>query len=192
MIADIFRQFNWVDLFLIGVCARVCYISLKRGFVVEVFKVFGTLAALYVGLHYYTGVSDFLKSKLMLKVLPLEFRDFLCFILLAGAAYAVFLILRESFGKLIRTEAVQELNRWGGLAAGIIRAILLCGLLAYSFAIASVSYLRTSLAHSYFGKRMFAVAPAVYRGMWNGIFSRFVAGEGFNATVTEVQETFLP
>ena len=54
MIVEIIKQFNWVDIFVIILSVRVLYIAVKNGLPVELFKLLGTIAAIYLSLHYYT------------------------------------------------------------------------------------------------------------------------------------------
>jgi len=155
---------------------------------VEIFKLLGAIAAAYLSLHYYTVLSDSLRKGLNLKFIPLEFLDFLIFVVLALVGYCTFVILRELFGRLIKMEAAPNLAKWGGLFLGICRGFLLTGLLTFILFISSVSYLKESVITSYAGKRLLNFAPAVYSGIWQGVGSKFMPGEKFNQTVLEVQE----
>jgi uncharacterized membrane protein required for colicin V production len=187
----IVQQFNWVDIFFIILLLRICYIAFKTGIVPEFFKTLGALFAIYVALHYYTGLSDLLNSRFDLdKKLPLDFLDFLCFGLLAILSYLVGILFRQAFCRLIKLEAVPRLNKWGGLVIGIVRAVLVCGLFAFILSISTVKYLHDKVAASYFGPSVIKVAPQAYSNIWYGFMSKFVPSEKFNQTVSEVLKNF--
>jgi uncharacterized membrane protein required for colicin V production len=191
MLLNIVSKLNWVDLFIIILLSRIGYIALKTGLSVEIFKLFGTLSAIYVSLHYYTSVSDYIRGIINKKDVPLEFLDFLSFLVLAISSYLVFVALRSIFYRFIKMEAAPRLNKWGGLVLGLARGLLFAGLVVFALVISSITYLKNSVAGSYSGSRLFKVAPAAYSRLWNSIASRFMSGEKFNNTVTEVQENFL-
>ncbi len=119
----------------------------------------------------------------------MDFLDFLAFIILIIIGYFVFVILRQVFSQLIKTEAATNLNRWGALALGIVRGILFSSLIIFILVISSVSYFKNSAGNSYLGKRLFKVAPTTYTKLWNGLMSKFMTGEKFNQTILDVQET---
>ncbi len=190
MLLDVFKQFKWVDVFVIIVLLRICYVSFKTGFTIELFKLFGTMAAIFFPLHYYTLFSDRVTQGAATQKMPLEFIDFISFIVLSITSYAVFILLRGVFHRFIKMEAVPTLNKWGGLILGIARGFLLTGLLMYMLVISSVSYFGNTVANSYSGKSLFSIAPVTYSWVWYNIASKFTAGGKINNTVLEVQNNF--
>ncbi len=194
MLWDIIRACNWVDVLIVIILARICYISIKIGFVSEIFKLFGLLFSLYLACHYYTVVSDLIGNRANVRspssIMPVEFLDFMVFIVLIFVGYGIFVLLRETLGKLIHTEAVDTLNRWGGLCVGFIRGILLASLIVFILTIMSISYFKNSVYQSYFGHRLFYVTPTLYGAMWKGIISKFMGFEKYNTTIDEIKDNF--
>jgi len=190
MLLDIVRQWNWVDILVIIISVRICYVAMKSGFTVELFKLLGIILAIYLSLHYYTTLADFAKERLKIKFIPLEFIDFLSFLILCTLGYLICAALREAIHHFVKMQPLPKLNRWGGLALGICRAFLFCGLLIFILVISTVAYFKKTVSSSYLGKRMFQIAPGTYSGLWDGIMSKFMTAEKFNATIQEVQENF--
>lgn len=188
MLLNIIKQFNWLDIIVVIILFRICYIAVKSGLPVELFKILGTLLAIYLSLHYYTMLSDFFRNRIAVKSLPLEFLDFLSFTVLAILGYLIFVSLRVLFYRLIKMEAAPQLNKWGGLILGVGRGILLGGLIIFMLIISSVGYLKNSVKDSYSGKRLFKVAPATYSALWDNLMSKFATKEKFNSTILEVQK----
>jgi len=184
---DILKQFNWVDIFFVILLIRICYVAIKNGFSVELFKLLGTISAIYFSLHYYIIFPDYIIGRIGAKNIPLEYLTFFSFVVLAILGYLIFMILSKVFSRFIQMEAVPNLNKWGSLILGIIRSFLLVSLLIFIFVIAPGSYFRNSVNNSYSGKRLFKIAPATYTWVWNSIMSKFRTQEKFNETILQIQ-----
>lgn len=188
MVTETVKQFNWIDIFIILLLIRVYIIALKTGLPAELFKLSGTIAAIYIGMHYYTNVGNFMVQRLNMQNIPLEITDFVAFVVLISLTYGFFALMREFFSRFIKLEAVPQLNKWGGLALGFIRGIFLASLVCYMFTISSIEYFKKSVNVSYLGKSYFnQVAPSTYSWLWDNIMSKLSSGETFNKTVLEVQ-----
>lgn len=186
--AEFFAQSNFLDIIIIIAIIRVCYIAAQMGIVVEFFKILSVLFSTYVSLHYYIRISDMIQRIFFPKVMPLEFMDFLVFIILAILGYLGPVVLRSILYRMIKLEAIPLINKFGGLFLGILRAYLVVGLLTFTLAISSVSYLNSSVKHSYLGSRAFSISPGVYDWLWSNIVSKFSPKEKFNPTVVEVTQ----
>jgi len=192
MLLNILKQINWVDIFILILFVRVCYIAAKGGFPIELFKFIGTITAVYLSLHYYIVLSDYLINWLSLGGrMPLEFLQFIVFLLLAAGGYYIFVLLRGIFSRFIKMEAVSTLNKWGSLILGIARAIILGSLIMFMLVISSVEYFKNSVKASYTGKRLFLVAPDTYSWLWNSVISKFATSEKYNETAASINEELL-
>jgi uncharacterized membrane protein required for colicin V production len=192
MLLNILKQINWVDIFVLILGVRICYIAVKSGFPVELFKLIGTITAIYLSLHYYILLSGYIKGWLSMgDRLPQEFLQFIVFLVLACVGYYAFMVLRSIFYRFLKMEAVSTLNKWGSLILGVARTALLASLIMFMFVISSVSYFNSSVKTSYMGKHLFMVAPDTYSWLWNNFVSKFAAGEKYNDTVTLTSEEFL-
>ncbi len=192
MLLNILNQINWVDIFVLILGVRICYVAVKSGFPVELFKFIGTVTAVYLSLHYYVALSGYIEGWLSMgNRLPQDFLQFIVFLSLAAAGYYAFMVLRSIFYRFLKMEAVSTLNKWGSLILGLARAVVLVSLIMFTFVISSVSYFNNSVKASYTGKRFFMVAPDTYSWLWNNFVSKFAAGEKYNETVTLTSEEFL-
>jgi len=190
MLLDILREINWVDIFVVIILLRVGYVAIKSGLPAEVFKFLGTIMAIYLSMHYFHFLGDFLSVPSEGHNIPLEVLDLIGFLVLVVIGYSVFAILRMFLCQLVKMETVTILNRIGGFFLGIVRGCILASLIMFILFISTVGYLRTSVAKSYLGVRLFPVAPAIYTTLWNGLMSKFMVNEKFNKTVAEIQENF--
>jgi uncharacterized membrane protein required for colicin V production len=190
MILDTMSQFNFLDFIILIVLFRICYIAAKMGLSVEIFKLLGVIFATFIALHYYTTISDLIQRRLFPKAMPLEFIDFIVFLLLIIAVYLGFVALRSILFRFVQLNAIPKINQFAGLILGIGRGFLVIGLLSFALVISSVTYLSSAVKHSYLGSRAFAISPQTYNWLWSNIFSKFSPREKFNPTVIEVKEEF--
>lgn len=182
------KQFNWIDILTVIIFIRICYVSLKSGFTVELFKFFGVVLAIYLSLHYYSGLGNLIAAPI--KKVPVELFYLLAFTGLVISGNLIFLLLRSIFYRFIHMEAVPRLNKWGGFILGIARCILVMGLLVFILVIPNMGYLKKSVANSYSGKYFLRVAPNIYSGLWNNLISKFNSKEKFNKEVLDIQKGF--
>ena len=190
MIVDIFRQTNFLDILIVIVLFRICYIAAGMGLTIEIFKFFGVIFATYIALHYYTNLSDIIQRSLLPKGISLEFLDLLIFLILALAVVMGFAVIRSTFYRFIKLEILPVINRFGGILLGILRGFFVIGLLVFTLTISNISYLSSSVKHSYLGSRAFLISPNTYAWLWNNVFSKFSTKEKFNPTINEVIDRF--
>ncbi|MFA5092950.1 MAG: CvpA family protein [Candidatus Omnitrophota bacterium] len=187
---DAIMKFNFLDILIILLAMRICYKAFQMGLAVELFKLLGTIFAVYIALHYYTILSDMLGKMFMPKEMPLEFLDFLIFIILAVGGYLGFVALRSIFYRFMKLEALPQLNQFGGLVLGIIRLFFTVGLLTYILMISSVKYLNEAVKYSVLGSKSVTISTNAYTWLWNNVTSKFSPNEKFNPTVEEVSKRF--
>lgn len=190
MFIDIFQQLNFLDLLILILLFRICYIAIRTGLAIEFFKLSGVVFAIYIASHYYVSIADMIRERYLHQAVPLEFADFLVFCLLALLAYLFFVLLRITFYRFMKMEAAPNLNKYGGLILGLARGYFSVGLLVYLLMISSVSYLNDSVKHSYLGTRFSSVSAQTYNWIWDSVFSKFFPQEKSNVVVNEVRDNF--
>jgi uncharacterized membrane protein required for colicin V production len=185
MIAETLAHFNFLDFVIIIVFLRICYIAAKMGLSIEMFKLPGVIFSTYIALHYYTNLSDFLYKQFLPKSMPLEFTDFIVFILLISAGYLGFVGLRSILFRYVQLNAIPKINQILGLILGIFRGFLIIGLISFTLTISTVKYFSNMVKYSYLGSKAVTISPGTYDWLWNNIFSKFSAQEKYNATISE-------
>lgn len=185
-IQETLTKFNWVDIVIICMVLTTVYKGSRKGFIIEVFKLLGLLAAIYVSLHYFSIASDRLLG--ILPGLGVIFTDFTCFLSLSLAGYLAITAIRSIFCRLIKMEAVSGLDKWGGFALGFLRGILLTSMLIILFHLSTITYLKASARKSYLGSRLSLINVQIYEGIFNGLVSRFATTETINKNINEIFE----
>ncbi len=178
------KQLNWVDLFVVVVLFRVLLIGLKTGIGSEIFKLFGTLTAVYLSLHYYVSVAGYTATRFGLQPAFVECFFFLVF---ACLGYALFLLIRLLLKRFVNMEVVPTISRLAGLVVGVMRAFLLVSLMLYFLLITGNPYLRKSIKTSFSGMGLVYLGPTTYSFFWETIVSKLSPKEKFNNAVFEIE-----
>jgi len=187
ILLEFLKQINWLDIFLVILLIRICYISTRNGLPDQLFWFLGTIGAIYISLHYYVGFADFIGKRFLLTEIPIEYRQTISFVLLALAGYVLFVLLQKIFSRFIKMEATPRLNKYGGIVLGVIRGFLVSGLIFFIFLMSTVVYLQHSVHTSYAGRHLSRIAPATYSWLWNNLMSKFMPSEKFNSAVLKIK-----
>lgn len=190
MLVDIIKQLNWIDIIVVFLLFRIIYIAAAKGVITELFKLMGVVFALFISLQYFTALSDAARSKAGFKNMPLQFVDFLFFLVLVPVSYLLFVIIREAFQRLVKTEIAPIFNKWTAFCLGILRGLLIASLIAFGLVISSIAYLKDSVRSSYLGRRMFYISTSTYTKIYEGVISKFSTQEKINKTISEIRNDF--
>ena len=183
------EQVNWIDVLVLIILIRTTYIAVRTGFPSEVFKLGGTICAIWLACHYYTRLGDFIRSYFSLQgQVWVNLLDALAVFALAFLGYAIFVGIRLVFTILIKIEAVSLLNRWGAFILGLLRWSLVTSLLFFLIAVSVAGYLRSSLYSSFSGPRLIKLTPGVYLYFWDKLMNRFMDEQAFNREAVELSE----
>lgn len=185
---NILKQINWLDVCILALIIRVIYISLKTGFSTELFKLLGTVTAVYLSLHFYVSFSTLVIKYVPVEGIPEPVVYFAIIIILATAGYLLFVSFRYMFFHYIKLEAVSNLDKWGGLILGIARAILLSSLVIFVVVLTNIGYFKSSVKDAYSQKYLFRAAPDTYTWIWENIFSKFSTNDKFNKDILRVED----
>lgn len=160
---NILRQINWVDVFVLILLVRGTYIGLRRGFLNEIFRIFGIILALFVSIRYYTKIAQFLTRQAFFSELSLPFNEGLSFICLSLSVLLIFELGRVIARFGMRLEASGSLERIGGLVCGFVRGGILASLVLFALNLFPSEYLRKSIKEdSLSGSYVIEVGPTVY------------------------------
>lgn len=179
-------QFNWVDILIIICTLRMCYIGLKRGLGIELFKLLNLVFCSFVVLHYYYTFGEFINKKI--PALPIEPAIIFSYIVLITIITVLFRILREGFFVFVKTESIGNLSKYSGLLLGFVRGIIISAFIIFGFLISTVHYVDLSGRTSYFGSKIVKLPVKMYEGIFYGITSKIISNQGFNQEAVKTLE----
>lgn len=178
---------NWVDFLIIGIILRMCYIGMRTGIGIEVFKLIGLWLATMITFQLYsTPLADMLHEKL--PPLPLDAADAFVFVSLLTIVVLVVRMIRESFFLLVKIDAQNTLNKWGGFLLGCLRGAWITSIALIIMTISTVQYLEVSAKSSLFGHRFINIAPRIYEISHKIVISKLFPNEKINDQIFLVVE----
>lgn len=180
MLREILANVNGIDVVVGCVVLRSLFIGYSRGFVVELFKLFGMLLATFITLHYYTQVTGILEQKF---IASSTFNQPVAFFLLWCLVTLVLKFIRDGVLILMRVEAHSGWDRFGGVLLAAGRAALICGLLFSLLIIAGNKALVKSVKKSFSGFYLVDISPRVYSAIFDGLVVRFFPEEQKNENI---------
>ncbi len=184
MLTQFFLGINWVDVALFVLLVRVVFISIKTGFVVELFKFLGVFCALFISLHLYPYLAAVMAKK---TTLPLDSWQFLFFVLLWVLVVLIFKFLRDALLLMFRVEtAYQTFDKYAAGFLGASRAIFLSSLVIFACLLLRHEYIHRQALTSWGHKVAAKAAPNTYSSVYHNIIARLFPGQQFNADVFAV------
>ena len=120
--------------------------------------------------------------------MPLDAGDVFVFVVLFTAVTLLIRIVRESFFLLVKIEAHNTLDRWGGLLVGCCRGFWAASIVLFIMTISTVQYLEISAKSSLFGAKLISLAPNIYKGSYEGLVSKFFKDSKINEEVFRALE----
>jgi uncharacterized membrane protein required for colicin V production len=186
------RHINWVDIFCVILLIRVLYIAFKSGFVLEFFKLIGTVLAVYLSMHYCVSWAElFIRPFGIPNRNVLNISTFIAFVVLALLGYLIGFLLRILFSKMLKVEAHPVLNKWGGIVCGVVRSVLVTSLVVFTVTLSSMAYVHRKVAVSYIADKIVTVSPAAYRIIWKGLMHKLMPHERMNLVIMETSSKAL-
>ncbi len=186
MTTEIISGFNWVDILIGVILVRAVFVGAKRGIVIETFKLVGIIFAVFITLHYYSGMSKSLQDKMHL---PQGAADLFSFSVLWGLINLIFKLIRDGFLMLFKMEATHSiLDKWGGMFVAVLRGLLICSLTVLCMRASAIEYLTKNLEKSLTASKLVSLSPRVYESCYNNFVSKFFPTEEFNKAVFKLAD----
>ncbi len=174
---NILTSFNWLDLLMIIVMIGTVFRGAVQGFVIEFFRVLGTVFATIFVLHFYVHSAEALNDFV---ALPHKVGEILSFILIWVLTILIFKLIREGWFLVLKSEAKSGFSQWLGGFVAIIRSGLICGLLFFLIFLFGNQTLDTFAEKSATGFYLCDLSPQVYRASYDGVISKFFPDEALN------------
>ena len=189
MFRQFLSNFTWLDICVVGVIARGCWIVLRKGVLVELFKIAALIFAIFIGLHFYSRCGDFFINMLH-GMKPAAY--IFSYVLLIGVTVGIFRIARDGALVLFRDkdDASSGKGKIIGLIMGFGRALLLSSLIFLGCLIVDNVHLTRTVRHSFTGQFILPLSPAVYSGVHHFLIRPVFPGEKKNTRAISLVETY--
>ena len=158
---ELITKVNWVDILVAILMLRISYVAFRDGLSHEIFPFIGSILIMVLAMHYYTALGAFISRKMM--NMPIELANFLSFLLLVVAQGFLVRLLKVALDKIVKVQWHPIMEKFGGLAVGIMKAYVVTGIVLTTLSLMPLSYLRWSIKDkSLTGKYILRAGPEIY------------------------------
>ena len=139
------------------------YIGFRLGLGAELLKISGLVAGFFTGFSYYQQVGDFISHRTFLSI---EWSSVLALVAIVSLIYFLFTRIFLLLQKVVQISFEKRVNQFGGLVAGLVRALLVSSLILVACQQLPAPTMQESIQkHSMSGRAVSRMAPAVYDQM---------------------------
>jgi uncharacterized membrane protein required for colicin V production len=184
MLTHFVKSINWVDVALAILLVRVIFISVKSGFITELFKIFATVAAVFVSLHYFSYLAAIINKSTQFSIGILEFA---VFIGLWGAVMLVMKLLRSGLLMLFKAETTNPgFNQYAAGILAVGRGLLLCSLAIFAVLLMRQDGLGRMALNSFAYQIAGKAAPGSYAFLQHQVIGKLWENVKYNDAVDVV------
>ena len=140
---ELITKINWVDVLVAILMLRISYVAFRDGLSREIFPFIGTVLIMILAVHYYTVLGLFASRNMV--NMPIELANFLSFLLLVVVLGFLVRLLRVVLDKIVQVQWHPIMEKFGGLAVGIMKAYVITGIVLMTLSLMPLSYLRWSI-----------------------------------------------
>jgi len=184
MLTHLIKSINWIDAALVLLFIRMIFVGVKNGFISELFKIIGVVAAVFVSLHYYTFIAAWVAMKTK------TIWDYWGLVIFAGLWFGILLIfklLREGIVFLFKIETNHEgFDKYASGIVAVGRGILVCSLTIFLILLLHNGFMTRMTLRSYSFKIAGHAAVGTYSFLYSHLFDKLFTSAHYNAAVTEV------
>jgi membrane protein required for colicin V production len=159
-LVKLLTHINWVDIIILVLLFRVCYVAFVRGLGAEIMPLVGVYIALVCSLNYYGDMGEFITAH---TPIPGPHADFFSYLIIALSFLLVFrLLVVLIVGRAPNEQIATFSDSIFGLLAGIVRGVLLVALVVLALELAPSVYVSRSAGEkSLMAKRFMNMGRAV-------------------------------
>ncbi len=158
---ELIARINWVDVLVAILMLRISYVAFRDGLSHEIFPFIGSVLIMVFALRYYTVLGGSISRKMM--NMPVELANFFSFLVLVAVLGFLVRLLRLLLDKIVKVQWHPLMEKFGGLAIGIMKAYVVTGIVLTTLSLMPLSYLQWSVKDkSLTGKYILAAGPQIY------------------------------
>ena len=158
---ELITKINWVDVLVAILILRISYVAFRDGLSHEIFPFIGSILIMVLAMQYYTVLGSSISRNMM--NMPIELANFLSFLILVIALGFLVRLLRVALDKIVKVQWHPIMEKFGGLAVGIVKAYVVTGIVLMTISLMPLSYLQWSIKDkSLTGKYILRAGPQIY------------------------------
>lgn len=176
-------NFGWLDICMMIVFVRACWIGFHRGVLAEAFKIAGLFFAIVIGVHFYLDLA-FAITKSVSIMSPVA--SIFSYVILISLVIVLFRFFREGVVIFFKEDDMSGAHRFIGMVVGCCRAVLLGGLIVLGCLIGNHRFLTDSVRDAFLSKKLLVVGGRIYSGAYRYIIHPVFPDEEKNFAVEKM------
>jgi hypothetical protein len=167
----------------------ILYNGIRRGALIEFFKLLGVGVASILCLHYFGRLAQVFYKTV---AIPRDANDVLAFLVIWLATTTAFKLIRDGI-LLLRGKKEEKGSKvsWAGLCLAALRAVLVCGLVSVAFWLTGISTLRRVTNDSLSAPVVRGVVIGIYQGTYQNVVAPLFPDEELNPRIEILKDSFL-
>lgn len=180
-LSEIFNRINWVDLVALILLLRIIYISSRIGVGKQILPLGLLIIILVIILHNYENIAwIFVDRYAFSKTICL----FSSYAFMLTAFFVIYHVVSKLVGALPDTIPMAPVERIVGVAIGLVRAVLIIGLIFIGFLLVPVESVSKSVKNSYSGQFFISVDLSIFSSISNAFGKGKVHADRMLGTLT--------
>ncbi len=180
MLSQFFANFTVMDVFVGMVIVWCCWAGFRSGILIEIFKIAALFSAIFIGLHFYLRLSNFLNTRLPF-LTPVS--QILAYSLLIGMCIGVFRIFRDGVVVFFRQDGMKAVSRGIGLMLGFGRGLLLSSMMLLGCLLIDQAMVTRMVRDALASQLLLTWSPSIYSGIFQSVVKPVFSSEPENIQV---------
>ena len=157
---ELTTKINWVDVLAVILMLRISYVAFRDGLSHEIFSFLGSVLIIVLAMRYYIVFGSLISQNAW--NMSAERSNFLSFLILVVSSGLLVRLLRVILDKVVKVEWHPVIEKFGGLAVGMMKAYIVTSIILMTLDLVPLSYLQWSVKdRSLTGKYFLAAAPEI-------------------------------
>ncbi len=158
---ELIAKINWVDVLVAILMLRISYVAFRDGLSHEIFPFIGSILIMVLAMRYYTVLGSNISVRM--GNMPIELGNFLSFLTLVAVLGFLVRLSRIVLDKIVKVQWHPIMEKFGGLAVGIMKAYIVTAIVLTTLSLMPLSYLQWSIRDkSLTGKYILMAGPEIY------------------------------
>ncbi|MDP3730293.1 MAG: CvpA family protein [Candidatus Omnitrophota bacterium] len=158
---ELIARINWVDILVAILMLRISYVAFRDGLSHEIFPFLGSILIMVLAIRYYAVLGGSVSRSMM--NMPVELANFLSFLVLVTILGLLVRLSRIVLDKILKVQWHPVIDKFGGLAVGIMKAYVVTGIVLTALSLMPLSYMQWSIRDkSLTGKYILMAGPRMY------------------------------
>lgn len=167
--------FGWLDVVVALILIIFGIRGYRRGLSGEVLQIVGLLASFILAYQFFQVIGTIIVEH---SSIPVQIADISGYVIIFISINLLFFIIRKIVHKLMTFSFVAVLEKGGGIAAGVVRAICMISIIYVLIGMLHIPHLTGYIIErSFTGRYIITISPHIY----NGLFSIWKPAKRFDS-----------